>query len=960
MSESTPYNVAEKTLRALTALLLPLLIVAFTFATPDPTLDLKRLLLMWGAGLLGGGWLLSSWWFKVPFRRPPIFFGMLMTLWLLWIVATVPSPFPWISAMSISRLFGLIVIYVVASQVYRTEAQIRVLLLAACLGMMLAAAYAYMQAAGLDPIPWEGKDTDVYKDLPGFFGHPNFAAHALVVVIPFSVYLALTGWRWAGLFTITFLVYLAATSQRGAWLGLAGAAVLVAIAWLAGRRLKNPYTGIALSISGTGVAGLAGLAAIAGWSMLRSGVAFPIEHSLLLRYQGYVSAGAMFLDRIFLGHGPGVYGLTNPLYWSQFEQQWFAQERRMNAHVHNDLMEFGIDAGMLSAGLYLSLLLAGIAYGLYLAFTADEDKRRRLGYLFAAVFTAFAIDGLFGFNYYVPVSAALFFLSMGMLDGQILQGRPAPKSEASWAPALRWAMGGLLVVLVVFESRLFSAQLDLQMGLRLQSAGNYADAEQVHLRGLGKAPWDWNFNRQIGHARASRGDLAGAIAAYERVLEQNPHYLLTRLPLAHTKMRAAQLYLRDHPGDAEETLRLLDAAAQDLHRALELCPMLPEAHQIMAEISGVSALVATSADGAEKPGRAESYWRTAENHLELAVEYKLDDMDQMYRQLAQVRVALNDLAGAEKALTEAVRRDPHNTSMWPTFLEYVLKYGRFDQARNVIGAQIRQLESETPVDTDALATTKMFLGNLLENGYDDLDGALAAYAEAARLQPGRPEVWTNYARFARQRNRMDEFRSSVMQAVRDAGEAKDVLPGPLLAADLYLRTGIEGLYNASGILLAAVRSYKADPDGLKARDAAAWAVDLLQEAAQPLPIEEHCMTVFNIGLCRNALEQYDLARGLLQMLDECIPADQASAYALHYADTLTGFGQSEEALAVLERAVNNFPDDLELRWALARNLSRLQNFGRAREIYEDLLAEQDLDVQGRRMLEAELGALPQP
>lgn len=957
MSEPKPQAAAEKFLRFILALFVPLLIVAITLSTPDPAIDIKRMLLAWATGILGIGWILMSAWFRIPFRRPPLFFALLGALLLLQIIAMVPSEFPWISALVVSRLFTLFVLYVVVSQIYHDDKQIRVLLLSTCIGMLLASGYAYLQAAGLDPVGWGEKDSDVYKNLPSFFGHPNFAAHALVFTIPFAIYLALTGRRLAVLFAVAFFIYLEATDQRGAWIGLAGAATLLGMAWLLGRRQRNPVMGAVVSLGGTAVAGLVGLAGAAGWSLIRTGVAFPIEHSLLLRYQSYVSAGQMFFERPFLGHGPGVYGITNPIYWSRFEQEWFAQERRMNAHVHNDLIEFGIDAGMLGSGLYLALLLTGIAFGLMLAFRSSETSKRALGYLFAAVFAAFAIDGLFGFGFYVPVSGALFFISMGVLDALHRPARTDP--EVSWAPALRWALGGLLVVLVVFESRVFSARQDLQIAGAYQAAKRYEEAEALLQRGLGKAPWDWDFDRQIGHVRAAQGDFDGAIAAYERVIEKNPYYILTRLPLAHAKMRRAQLHLRENPTDVEGVLAQLDNGAEDLKRALEVCPMLPEAHQIRAEIAGVSAIVSATADGAENNGRSLAYWTVAEEHLEQAVEYKLDNVDEMYRQLVHVRVALNDLPGAEQALTEAVRRDPHNTAMWPTFLDYVFKYSRFDQARNVIQAQIRELEAETPPDNAALTTTKLFLGNILENGYGDMDAALAAYREAMVLGPERPEVWTNFARFARQRGRMEEFRAAVLQTVQDAGDtARDKLPGPVLAADLFLRTGVDGLFNASSVLLAAVRSYQASTEDLNAEEAAGWAADLLQEAVQSLPIEEHCLTVFNIGLCRNAMKQYELARGLLQLVDECIPEDQAEAYALHYADTLTGFGQPEEALRVLEQAVNVNPQNLELRWALARNLSRMENFERAKEIYDALLAETGLDFQGKRMLEEERNALP--
>jgi tetratricopeptide (TPR) repeat protein len=423
--------------------------------------------------------------------------------------------------------------------------------------------------------------------------------------------------------------------------------------------------------------------------------------------------------------------------------------------------------------------------------------------------------------------------------------------------------------------------------------------------------------------------------------------------------------MRDHPDQLAEALAQLDSGAADLDKALEICPMLPEAHQLLGQIASVSALIAQRQDGEQTSERAKAYWHKAETHLEEAVKYKLEDIGEIYRMLSQVRVALGDLPGAEHAFTDAVRRDPYDMELWPPFLDFVLKFARFDQARNVLNAQIRELESTEPRNEEekvkrdsALTTARLFLANIQENGYNDYGAALAAYQQAAAMQPERAEVWTNFARFAFQRGMVQQLDAAVLQAVADGGEqARETLPGAVLALDLYLRKGEAGLLDASSVLVAAARSYRGDDADLDANSALGWAVDFLQDAVQKLPIAENCLTVFNLGVCRNAMKQYERALGMLQVVDECIPQEQAAPYALHYADTLAGLGQHTEALAVLEKAVNIYPQDLELRWAMARNLIRVGEVERAKGIYDQLLQETGLDFQGRRMLEAERAQL---
>jgi hypothetical protein len=52
-----------------------------------------------------------------------------------------------------------------------------------------------------------------------------------------------------------------------------------------------------------------------------------------------------------------------------------------------------------------------------------------------------------------------------------------------------------------------------------------------------------------------------------------------------------------------------------------------------------------------------------------------------------------------------------------------------------------------------------------------------------------------------------------------------------------------------------------------------------------------------------------------------------------------------------------YTDNLELRWAFARNLVQLGQGERAKGVYDQMLAETDLNFQGRKMLEAERAGL---
>ncbi len=969
-------SIAARRFRAALSVFIVLLVLAMYPFTPDPTGDVKRFLVAMAAFGFGIAWLGVMWMGILPFRKPPLFFGFLIAFLALFALASLRSEFFMFSVVEWSGFFALFVLYLVASQVCRTRDQALRLMATACLAVAAASLYGFLQKMNLDPFPWDERTSDIYLNVPATFGHPNFAAHTLILVIIMaalfvfdvvSAHLRGTldaptrrrGWIGGACLPI-FLVHLRLTEQRAGLIALATAATLICVAVIVGRRFRNPVLGAACSMALVAALGLAGAGGAMALSRWRAGTTIPLDTSLLIRYQSYVSAADMFFKRPLSGHGPGVYAIAYPEFWTPFEQEWFAKQFRMNNRVHNDLMEVGIDAGVFAAGLYLAMLALGMGAGLAMAFRARDPARRSLGYAFAAFFVAFLIDGLFGFNLRVPVSATLLFLGMGMLEGL---HTPAGQARPLTTPATIALRMGLLVALclvAILGARVFLSQIFYQDGIRAHYRKDLDAARVSFERGLKMAPWDWQFERRLGLLRLAVFDPEAAIAHFERSLRANPYFVMTRLRLGHARLMVARQRMQTDPAASQEISALLDQAAADADQILELCPVLPAAHELLGRIASVHALQRaavkdkTSADAAT----IEALWDRAEHHLEYAIQQSPEPQSELFRMLGNVRIAKGRIPEAEQALVRAIEADPADMETWPLLLDLAHAHHRYDSARNTAYSQIRRLNAAAPPNHDAIGSAYLFLANILETGYADYDGADAAYAAAVEHAPLRPEVWANFARYAQTHDRKDALVAAVAQSCARLAVAGEK-PLPYVAAvNAVLQQGAAALEQASTILLAHVRAHRPS-DTLTAAQVYGWAARILLETAQTADPADPaiCAAWMNLGIVHAGMDELEIADRIFTHAERCIDTDRAAFLAIYWADALLRMDRGDEALARLLNARDKAPDNLDCLWAIARTYARIGRFDQAREAYAELLKEPDLAPQGRAMIEEELQAV---
>ncbi|HOZ47066.1 MAG TPA: tetratricopeptide repeat protein [Candidatus Hydrogenedentes bacterium] len=948
---------------ALAALFVMLVLAMFPYSD-DPTGDIKGLMLSWSACGLGVAWLIASWRSGIPLRRPPLFLEILALFLAFNIVAALRSQYPSVAFVELRRYWALLLIYAVTAQVYHSPEQVRRLMIAICAAVTVAACYAFCQKAGWDFFPWADKNTEEYLNLPATFGNPNYAAHTLVPAIIMAIYLASKKHRWFCLgFAAVFLVHLRFTHQRAGLLALAAAVALVVIAHLMRRAVKNPAKAAAATLIAVAVLGAITMASIMVATRFRTGSSYPLDLSLLVRYKSYCSASRMILERPLLGYGAGVYEIEYSRFWTPYEQDWFAQELKMNAHVHNDPLEIAVDAGLPAAGLYLAFLVLGAGYGLLAAYRRRDPLARNLGYASAAFFVAFLVDGLFGFNLRVPVSATILFIMAGCMEGLAL----GPPTATAGAPLRGRALGWRVVVAVValvftvMDARVFASQVYLQLGRRSLHRGDFAAAHESFTRGERLAPWNWSFARQRGLVCLAQKDMHGAVEHFQRSLDRNPQYIMSLVAMARAKMGAGVARLSRDETLSKNVLSStpeLVEAEDYAQKALALAPRFAQAEEVLGRLNSVRALQLAKLEAQAKATAAEvqEAWTQAEGHLSRAIQFGGQNQGELFRLLAQVMVGLKRDDAAEEALIRSAQADPTAQDIWPYYYDFAGRTHRFERLRSTLRGQIRRLEESDARDEDAIAGIYAWLAAIEHKGYNDLESAEVAYREAVRRAPLNSRVWAGYAEFARATKRMDGFLEALGASCDGLVAAGGAPLRHVAAINTVLKEGVPALANATKELLAFFNARSALTSAEDAKEELHWAADWLYERTHHArdDAEATAPALLALGVYFADIGDYSVAQQLYEQAMPGLEADDKSICAQHWAQALVHTHEAPEAVELLTRYLAERPKDLGLRLSLARTYVHANQRDQAMLEYQKLLDDPDLDPDARHLVQDEL------
>lgn len=950
---------ARRIMRVMAAILVVLLVLALFPYTPHPASDIKYLIIACGVLLLSAVRMLDAWVDKGLGRPPTLLFYILVAFLAINVGASLTSSHVGHSLYASGRLACLFLLFMLVAYAFRSPKQVWRFLAVVCVSVSVSSVYGLFQKGGLDPFPWAMRNVEEYWAIPATFGNPNYAAHTLLLAIILAAGLALRkGTWWCAVPGFVIGVHFFLTHIRSGRVALLAACVTVLVAVVVGRLISDSLRAAVVTCIGVAVIGVIGVGAALGIVAMRTGAYMPLDTSLLARYNSNYGAARMVADRPLIGYGPGNYALENAPYWTPYEQRFFAVSRTMNLNVHNDFLETAVESGLPALTLYLAFFTCAVVWSLTMAFGASEPDRRRLGYTLAACFCAFAVDGLFGFNVRVPVSGALVFMLAGLLEGVVRGTGPeaAPKSTPRLLVA-HTPILALALVLAAVEIRTFEGQFLFQRAKGATAWGESEAAHQILAKAEDFLPSNWQIPYTMGTIDLHQDRLEDAIERFERSLRLNPNNVKPLVALGN-------VHLRIHDESREFSAGHLEEAEAFQHRALALCPQLPEGHEGLGNIWALRAIERgrTSADS-----EASKAWREANFHFLEALRHtrhgaKDEGRGRLQKKMAHALMELGDKDRAERALRAATRSLPTDPETWRLFYQFAVDHDRYAVLTKSLNSALDRLKRAKTLDDDTLIDLSSFLAQVYRRDLGRIRAAENTIRKSLELAPHRLDLWGMYAEqlaYGQDRTRVLSSLETMARSMASEGKAFPEALDALLAA--FSGEPAARVEAVEGLLIACRKRAPTVDSEVLLREYG-WTVEFfLPELAHPGFSQKQRATIQrDLALVSLLCERWDLAERLLDEAMPGLPSDLRVAASLQRAEALSQLGRHDDALDMAREALRLAPRSLQTRVVLARKLAAAGKKAEARLEYTFLIASTSLEPDVRARLHEEYNALTAP
>jgi tetratricopeptide (TPR) repeat protein len=478
--------------------------------------------------------------------------------------------------LGLTFLADMVVLYLAVAVGFRSVKDFTPFLVALAVATSFTFAYAFVQAAGLDPLPWLDPIVRPFRTLDpraqpfSTLGHPDMLGHFLSIVFAVSLVLALAAPRLgvntrvraiAAVGAVLSVGLTAVVGTRGTLLGM-GAAIVA----LVGLELRGGVSRFAIAKIWAliVVAGILCLAILA-FSPLGARMATVLADQGSGRVALYEAAFRATLARPIFGWGPDNFASAYPA----FRQPQPRGGVNAESSAHDWLLQASVTTGAVGVGA-LTALLAAFVISLW-----------RIGVQRSAIVAGALFAGLSAYYAQALVSVGSIsvdwfpWFCFGSVAGLAGLSRPTTTRDHSLLIGVPLVL--LAVVGVLLSGPAFQANRDGGAARGALVAGRVeaaiSAAELAVNRDGGRAAY-WSL---LGLAREKAERWRDAAAAYEEATLRAPHEAPYWNALALARRRQAEA--KDDPQAAGAAA--VDAAA----RAVEVDPYGLSVNENLADLA---------------------------------------------------------------------------------------------------------------------------------------------------------------------------------------------------------------------------------------------------------------------------------------------------------------------------------------------------------------------------------------
>jgi O-antigen ligase/tetratricopeptide (TPR) repeat protein len=435
------------------------------------------------------------------------------------------------SYLGLSFLADMVILYAATAVALRGVRDLALVASAAMGASLVAAAYAGIQYAGLDPIVWK-VDPGLLRPF-STFGNPDQFGQFLSLSFGASLGVALCAKRRllaivGGIFCVLFVVLAAIVATRGTLIGIAAAVGAGVILYV--RLRRPPVRVILMGVLGTFV--VIGLfTPIAAATPLGQRALGGVEEASAGRLRIYAAAFLAFESRPVVGYGPDSFGVVYPRFGTPERRERFS-DRQVSAHSW--LLQTVVTTGIVG----LVALLALLTVFVRAAWRSGIERAAVVVVPLMLASGAYWAHGMVGVGS-ITIDWLPWF-TFGAVAA--VTGRREPVVSPARARSARLALAGAAFVataaVAAFGVNAFGANRDAQLARTAWTAGAMSVAGDAAASATQRDPgraeyWNW-----LGLAREGEGDLERAEASYAAAATRAPYESTYWINLALIRARA--------------------------------------------------------------------------------------------------------------------------------------------------------------------------------------------------------------------------------------------------------------------------------------------------------------------------------------------------------------------------------------------------------------------------------------